>query len=56
MLTIGDVKEFKARLKNYVDNIATIAVVLVRFKEGLYALFVHLVIDDADASVQNENI
>ena len=47
LLTIGNAKELKAIMKDYIDNIVTLAVVPVSTKEGTDALSVPLVIDDA---------
>ena len=43
-------------MKDCVDNIATLAIVPVCAKEGLDAVSVSMVIDDADTSVHNENV
>ena len=54
--TIGDAKELKARVKDYVDNIVTLATGQVCAEQGLDALDVPLVLDDAETSVQQENV
>ena len=56
LLTIGDAKELKARVKDYVDNIVTLAAGQVCAEQGLDALDVPLVLDDAETSVQQENV
>ena len=56
LLTSGNVKELKARVKDYVDNIATLAVVPVSTEKGSDALSIPLVIEDAEASVHTKNV
>ena len=54
--TIGDAKELKARVKDYVDNIVTLPAGQVCAEQGLDALSVPLVMDDVEASVQHKNV
>ena len=56
LLTSGNAKELKARVKDYVDNIATLAVVPLSTEKGSDALSVPLVIEDAEVSVHTENV
>ena len=56
LLTSEDAKELKARAKDNVDNNSTLAIVPVSTEEGSDAPYVPLVIEDAEASVQNENV
>ena len=56
LLTSGNAKELKARVKDYVDSITTLAVVPVSTEKGSDALSVPLVIEDAEASVHTENV
>ena len=56
MLTSENAKQLKARVKKCVYNIATLTVVPVSTKEGTDALSVPLVIDNTEASVQDENV
>ena len=51
LLNIGDTKELKVIVKDYVDNIFTLAVVQLFTKEDSDALYVPLVVDDTEASI-----